>query len=67
MSIFSNSEFLTLFTTVGVMVLAQAVVFYVYKQNKERRYDEENRRIEMEKLNPAIPVPLLSKLNAVAK
>lgn len=50
MSIFGSTELLSLAATVSVVTLAQVVVFYLYKQNKERRYDEEKRRVEMDKL-----------------
>ncbi len=54
MSNFSNSEFLSLFLTVGIMFLIQIVAFYLYKQNKDRKYDEEKRRSEMGKLRESL-------------
>ncbi|MBR8844535.1 hypothetical protein [Pseudoalteromonas sp. JC3] len=50
MSIFAQTEVISIAVAVAVMTLAQVVVFYIYKQNKERKYDEEKRRVEMEKL-----------------
>lgn len=54
MSIFSGSEYTSLLIAVSTMVLIQAVVFYLYKQNKESKYNDQNRRIEMEKLRESM-------------
>lgn len=54
MSIFSQIEVVSIAVAVAAMTLVQMVVFYVYKQNKERRYDEEKRRVEMEKLRESL-------------
>lgn len=54
MSIFDQSELMTIVTAAVIMTAAQLVVFYLYKQNKERRYDEEKRRVEMDKLRESL-------------
>ncbi len=50
MSFFDQTELFSIVIAAGVMALIQVIIFYLYKQDKDRKYNEQLRRVEMEKL-----------------
>ncbi|WP_318461523.1 hypothetical protein [Photobacterium leiognathi] len=54
MSILTSTELVSTLIAVSTMLLVQVVFFFIYKQTKDKKYDEERRRIEMEKLRESL-------------
>ncbi|HCT5133759.1 TPA: hypothetical protein OTZ50_003543 [Aeromonas hydrophila] len=54
MSILASNELTSILIATSTMLLVQIVIFFIYKQTKDKRYDEERRRIEMEKLRESL-------------
>lgn len=54
MSFLASSEVLAVGISVAVMAFAQAVLFYLYRERKDRRYDEDRRRAEIEMLRESL-------------
>ncbi|EGQ7642239.1 hypothetical protein VBP81_002329 [Vibrio fluvialis] len=54
MPIFLSPEFISAVITVSSILLIQVIVFFIYRQTRDKKYDEERRRIEMEKFRESL-------------